>query len=62
MIDREMKIIGFIGLGVMGCSMSKNLLKNKKWDVLVKDLNINKEKELENKGATIARDTKEKYK
>ena len=59
MIDREMKIIGFIGLGVMGCSMSKNLLKNKNWDVLVKDLNINKEKELENQGAKIASDTKE---
>ena len=59
MINREIKIIGFIGLGVMGCSMSKNLLKNKNWDVLVKDLNINKEKELENKGAKIASDTKE---
>ena len=47
MIDREIKVIGFIGLGVMGCSMSKNLLKNKNWNVLVKDLNANKEKELE---------------
>ena len=59
MIDREIKVIGFIGLGVMGCSMSKNLLKNKNWNVLVKDLNANKEKELENQGAKIASDTRE---
>ena len=56
MIDREIKVIGFIGLGVMGCSMSKNLLKNKNWTVLVKDLNANKEKELVNQGAKIASD------
>jgi 3-hydroxyisobutyrate dehydrogenase-like beta-hydroxyacid dehydrogenase len=49
MSDQEIKIIGFIGLGVMGSSMSKNLLKNKNWNVLVKDLDHNKEKELENK-------------
>ena len=44
MSSKEFKVIGFIGLGVMGCSMSKNLLKNKNWNVLVKDLDVNKEK------------------
>ena len=28
---KEIKNIGFIGLGVMGNPMCKNLLKNKKW-------------------------------
>ena len=42
MSSKEFKVIGFIGLGVMGCSMSKNLLKNKNWNVLVKDLDVNK--------------------
>ena len=50
----EIKIIGFVGLGVMGSSMCKNLLRNKEWQVLVKDLNPKIEKILENNGANIA--------
>jgi len=50
----EIKIIGFVGLGVMGSSMCKNLLRNKEWQVLVKDLNPKIEKILENNGASIA--------
>ena len=41
MNNLEIKNIGFIGLGVMGSSMCKNLLKNKNWNVLVKDLDVN---------------------
>ena len=37
MNDKKIKSIGFIGLGVMGSSMSKNLLKNKNWKVFIKD-------------------------
>ena len=62
MSSKEFKVIGFIGLGVMGCSMSKNLLKNKNWNVLVKDLDVNKEKELENDGAKVADDVKDIFK
>ena len=62
MSSKEFKVIGFIGLGVMGCSMSKNLLKNKNWNVLVKDLDVNKEKELENHGAKVADDVKDIFK
>ena len=62
MISKEFKVIGFIGLGVMGCSMSKNLIKNKNWNVLVKDLDVNKEKELENHGAKVADDVKDIFK
>jgi 3-hydroxyisobutyrate dehydrogenase-like beta-hydroxyacid dehydrogenase len=54
-------VIGFIGLGVMGKSMSKNLLKNKKWSVIVKDLNQSKEEDLQNHGAIIASDIKEVF-
>jgi 3-hydroxyisobutyrate dehydrogenase len=50
----EINIIGFVGLGVMGSSMCKNLLKNKEWQVLVKDLNPEIEKTLKNNGAKIA--------
>jgi 3-hydroxyisobutyrate dehydrogenase-like beta-hydroxyacid dehydrogenase len=50
----EINIIGFVGLGVMGSSMCKNLLKNKEWQVLVKDLNPEIEKILKNNGAKIA--------
>ena len=32
---KEIKNIGFIGLGVMGSPMCKNLLKNKKWQRLI---------------------------
>ena len=56
MSNKKIKSIGFIGLGVMGNSMSKNLLKNQSWKVFVKDLNYEKEKELESYGALIAID------
>ena len=59
MNDNKIKNIGFIGLGVMGSSMSKNLLKNKNWKVFVKDLDYEKEKELESYGASIALDLKD---
>ena len=62
MNNLEIKNIGFIGLGVMGSSMCKNLLKNKDWNVLVKDLDQNKERKLENLGAKIAEDIKEVFK
>ena len=59
MKNQTINVIGFIGLGVMGNSMSKNLLKNKKWSVIVKDLNQSKEEDLQNHGAIIASDIKE---
>ena len=62
MNNLEIKNIGFIGLGVMGSSMCKNLLKNKDWNILVKDLDQKKEKELKNLGAKIAEDVKEVFK
>ena len=62
MNNLEIKNIGFIGLGVMGSSMCKNLLKNIDWNILVKDLDQKKEKELENQGAKIAVDVKEVFK
>jgi 3-hydroxyisobutyrate dehydrogenase-like beta-hydroxyacid dehydrogenase len=62
MSAQEIKIIGFIGLGVMGHSMSQNILRNKGWNLLVKDLDHNKEKELENKGAKIADNIKDIFK
>ena len=61
MNDKKIKSIGFIGLGVMGSSMSKNLLKNKNWKVFVKDLDYEKEKELEraiSKGYTLIKKIK----
>ena len=42
----EIKNIGFIGLGVMGSPMCKNLLKNTHWNIFVKDLDKLKEKDL----------------
>ena len=48
MIYREIQNIGFIGLGVMGSPMCKNLIKNKKWNILVHDLDKVKEKGLQN--------------
>tara|TARA_B100000768_G_C11280895_1_gene378533 strand:- start:746 stop:1630 length:885 start_codon:yes stop_codon:yes gene_type:complete len=51
--------IGFIGLGVMGNSMSKNLLKNNKWKLFVKDFDNEKEKELKKSGAIIASNIEE---
>ena len=62
MNNLEIKNIGFIGLGVMGSSMCKNLLKNKDWNILVKDLDQKKEKKLKNLGAKIAEDVKEVFK
>lgn len=61
MNDKRIKNIGFIGLGVMGSSMSKNLLKNKSWKVFVKDLHYEKEKQLESFGATIASDLEDLF-
>jgi len=52
---KEIKNIGFIGLGVMGSPMCNNLLKNKKWHIIVNDLDNSKEKELEKNGASIAK-------
>ena len=61
MKNQTINVIGFIGLGVMGNSMSKNLLKNKKWSVIVKDLNQRKEEDLQNHGAIIASDIKDVF-
>ena len=61
MKNQTINVIGFIGLGVMGNSMSKNLLKNKKWSVIVKDLNQSKKEDLQNHGAIIASDIKEVF-
>ena len=58
----EINIIGFIGLGVMGGSMCKNLLKNNQWDILINDLNPEKEKILENHGAKTTRNIEEIFK
>ena len=57
MKETKINFIGFIGLGVMGGSMCKNLLKNNQWDILINDLNPEKEKILENHGAKITRNT-----
>ena len=57
----EIKNIGFIGLGVMGNPMCKNLLKNTHWNIFVKDLDKLKEKDLENNGALIAQNVNELY-
>ena len=58
---KEIKNIGFIGLGVMGSSMCKNLLKNKEWHIVVHDLDNSKEKELEKNGALIAKNLNELF-
>ena len=62
MKETKINIIGFIGLGVMGGSMCKNLLKNNQWDILINDLNPEKEKTLENHGAKITRNIKAIFK
>jgi 3-hydroxyisobutyrate dehydrogenase-like beta-hydroxyacid dehydrogenase len=46
----------------MGGSMCKNLLKNNQWDILINDLNPEKEKTLENHGAKITRNIEEIFK
>ena len=61
MIFREIQNIGFIGLGVMGSPMCKNLIKNKNWNILVHDLDRVKEKDLQNQGASIAKNQEEVF-
>ena len=61
MKNQTINVIGFIGLGVMGNSLSNILLRNKKWSVIVKDLNQSKEEDLQNHGAIIASDIKEVF-
>ena len=46
MKNQTINTIGFIGLGVMGNSMCKNLLQNKNWSIMVNDINKNKEEDL----------------
>ena len=58
---KEIKNIGFIGLGVMGSPMCKNLVKNKQWHIIVHDLDNSKEKELEKNGASIAKNINELF-
>ena len=58
---KQIKNIGFIGLGVMGSPMCKNLLKNKQWHIIVHDLDNSKEKELEKNGASIAKNLSELF-
>ena len=62
MNDISIKKIGFIGLGVMGGAMCSNLLKNKNWSVLVKDLDFQKEKKMEKLGALISTDFSKLFK
>ena len=57
----QIKNIGFIGLGVMGSPMCKNLIKNKQWHIIVHDLDNSKEKELGKNGATIATNLNELF-
>lgn len=61
MENKEIKVIAFIGLGVMGGSMCKNLLKNKKWTILVKDHQVEKEEKLKRFGARVANDMEEVF-
>ncbi|MDC0092919.1 NAD(P)-dependent oxidoreductase [Alphaproteobacteria bacterium] len=61
MKNQTINTIGFIGLGVMGNSMCKNLLQNKKWSIMVNDLNKNKEEDLHNHGAIIASDIEDLF-
>ena len=58
---KEIKNIGFIGLGVMGSPMCKNLVKNRHWHIIVHDLDNSKEKELEKNGASIAKNLSELF-
>ena len=46
MKNQTINTIGFIGLGVMGNSMCKNLLQNKNWSIMVNDINKNKEEHI----------------
>ena len=58
---KQIKNIGFVGLGVMGSPMCKNLIKNKQWHIIVHDLDNSKEKELEKNGASIAKNLSELF-
>ena len=49
--------IGFIGLGIMGKPMSKNLIKAK-YDLVVFDTNVEAMKELADLGAIVAHSPK----
>ena len=61
MKNQTINTIGFIGLGVMGNSMCKNLLQNKNWSIMVNDINKNKEEDLHNHGAIIASDIEDLF-
>ena len=61
MNNQTINTIGFIGLGVMGNSMCKNLLQNKNWSIMVNDINKNKEEDLHNHGAIIASDIEDLF-
>ena len=61
MKNQTINTIGFIGLGVMGNSMCKNLLQNKNWSIMVNDINRNKEEDLHNHGAIIAADIEDLF-
>ncbi|MDA9674519.1 NAD(P)-dependent oxidoreductase [Alphaproteobacteria bacterium] len=61
MKNHTINTIGFIGLGVMGNSMCKNLLQNKNWSIMVNDINKNKEEDLHNHGAIIASDIEDLF-
>lgn len=50
--------IGFIGLGIMGKPMSKNLVKAG-YSLVVRDHNASNEAELTELGATVAKSPKE---
>ena len=50
--------IGFIGLGNVGSKLAVSLLRNK-FDLTVRDLDINLTKDFENKGAKVANSAKE---
>ena len=50
--------IGFIGLGNVGSKLAASLLRNK-FDLTVRDLDINLTKDFENKGAKVANSAKE---
>lgn len=61
MKNQTINTIGFIGLGVMGNSMCKNLLQNKNWSIMVNDINKNKEEDLHNHVAIIASDIEDLF-
>ena len=61
MENQTINTIGFIGLGVMGNSMCKNLLQNKNWSIMVNDINKSKEEDLHNHGAIIASDIEDLF-